>query len=109
MDERRANKSVITTTKRAARPVEFESPPGVFHRFILYGTIVGAAIGGILLGLLFYLIAAGRLVVAGLGMLAASGTAPAAFVGAGVGIAAGGLAGALWMLFRIPPPARPGD
>lgn len=73
------------------------------HRWAL----AGALVLGVALGLLGWAVAAGALPVAGLGQWAAGGPAVGAFGGAGLGVAAGGLAGALLALYRLPPRRPP--
>lgn len=67
----------------------------VYHPAILHYALWGTLIGGILFGLFLYLLAEGILPIAGLGQLAAGGEAPATFLGAGFGIALGGVIGGL--------------
>jgi hypothetical protein len=73
------------------------------HRWALAGALAGA----VLLGLLGWAVAAGVLPLAGLGQWAAAGPAVGAFTGAGLGVAGGGLAGALLALYRLPPRQQP--
>lgn len=72
--------------------------PALLH-FALWGGLIGA----LLLGWLGAAMANGDLPVAGLGQWAASGTTLGAVTGGGVGLAAGGLIGALIALYRLPP------
>lgn len=75
----------------------------IYDRSIGRFALAGALLAGAALGAVAYAIAAGIWPVAGLGQFAAAGTAPATFVGAGVGIALGALTGALIALYRLPP------
>ena len=75
----------------------------IYDRSIGRYALVGAVLMGLALGAIAYAIAAGAWPIAGFGQFAAAGTAPATFLGAGVGIALGALAGALVALYRLPP------
>lgn len=81
----------------------------IYHRSLLTFALAGAAAGGAVLGWLAYAVAEGALPVAGLGQFAAAGWGVATFVGAGVGMALGGLAGGLVALYRLPPRKKKGD
>ena len=74
----------------------------IYDRSIGRLALIGALLGGVALGVLAYAVATGVWPIAGFGQFAAAGAAPAAFVGAGTGIALGGLTGALLALYRLP-------
>lgn len=74
----------------------------IYDGWILLGALVGALTGGLLLGWVGYALSTGDLAIAGLGQFAASGPAVATFTAAGIGVAAGGLAGALLGAWRLP-------
>lgn len=74
----------------------------IYDRSLVMFSLLGALVGGVILGWLGYAIAEGGLPIPGLGQFAAAGWGVAAFVGAGVGVALGGLAGGLVALFRMP-------
>ena len=74
----------------------------VYDRSLHAFALPGAAAGGVSLGWVAYAVAEGGLPVTGLGQFAAAGWGVATFVGVGVGVALGGLAGALLALFRLP-------
>lgn len=74
----------------------------IYDRSLVMFSLLGALVGGVILGWLGYAVAAGGLPIPGLGQFAAAGWGVAAFVGAGVGVALGGLAGGLVALFRMP-------
>lgn len=82
--------------------VDVHGAARVYDPALLRLALLGAALAGTLLGLAAYGLAAGLWPIAGLGQFAAAGTAPATFVGAGVGLATGALAGALVALYRLP-------
>lgn len=74
----------------------------IYDRSLLLCTLIGALAGAIILGWFAYAVAEGSLPIAGLGQFAAAGWGVATFVGAGMGVAFGGLAGGLIALFRLP-------
>lgn len=74
----------------------------IYERSLLTFALLGALAGGVVLGWLGYAVAEGGLPVAGLGQFAAAGWGVATFVGAGTGVALGGLTGGLIALLRLP-------
>ncbi|SDM55220.1 hypothetical protein SAMN05421823_11597 [Catalinimonas alkaloidigena] len=73
----------------------------IYHPAIGKGAVVGGLLGGLLMALLTWGLAAGWWPVAGLGQLAAGGEGVAAFFGFVVGSSLGGLTGALAGLRKI--------
>lgn len=80
-----------------------ENPKGdlIYHPVILHQALIWAAIVGIILGIVSYLIAYGTIPVQDLGQFSASYDWVSALTGAGAGIAIGGLAGGLVGLFKM--------
>ena len=75
----------------------------VYDPSMLWLTLLGAAVGLLILGVAAFAIATGRMPVAGLGQMAAGGFGPAVVAGAAVGAALGGLIGGLIACRRLPP------
>ncbi|MCM4158628.1 hypothetical protein FHG64_03255 [Antarcticibacterium flavum] len=80
-----------------------ENPKGqlIYHPVILNQALLWAAISGMVLGVISYLIAYGTIPVADFGQFSASSDWVAAITGFGVGVALGGLAGGLFGLNRM--------
>ncbi len=78
-------------------PLVDHDPEGrlIYHPAIGRGTIWGGLIGGIIFGLLAWLVAEGAVPICGLGQLGAAGNGPAAFLGFSIGSGIGGLVGAV--------------
>jgi hypothetical protein len=77
----------------------------IYHSIIKKGAIYGAVTGGILMGIVGYLLADGTWAIEGLGQMAAGGNDAATFFGFTVGSALGGLTGSLvgmYQMFRMP-------
>ncbi len=72
-----------------------------YHPSILRNAILGAVIGGIILGALAYMMAKGIIPIEGLGQISASGTGAAAFFGFITGSAIGGLFGSVYGIFAM--------
>lgn len=74
----------------------------IYDPSLLHWALWGALLGTVLLGWLGTAMANGDLPIAGLGQWAASGPLLASVTGGGLGIAVGGLIGALLALYRMP-------
>lgn len=85
-----------------------DAPQGhlIYRPALLIFALLGAAIGGLVLGWTAYNVVEGPLAIAGLGQFAAAGWGVATFTGAGVGAALGGLTGGLVALYRMPAAPR---
>ena len=70
-----------------------------YHPVIHRAAIAGAVAGGIIVGVVFWLIAKGVIPVEGLGQLAAGSLGAAAFFGFAGGSAAGGFIGGIYGIF----------
>lgn len=101
-------------TRRPERPQEIErrvvvplideiaSGRVVYHESIARSGLAGALLGALTLGFVAWLVASGLWSLRDIGQFAASGPAVATFTGAGLGAALGGLAGALFAVYRLP-------
>lgn len=80
-----------------------ENPKGqlIYHPVILNQALIWAAVIGVILSVISYLIAYGTIPVADFGQFSASEDWVAAITGFGVGIAVGGLVGALTGLYKM--------
>lgn len=102
------DKDTLTIEQQAPPPVMPEvftpAPPAVpdWDISLFNGMLIGALIGGLLLGMTAFIIARGFVPIAALRILGASGALPAVIVGAGAGIGFGGIAGGLATLLRLP-------
>lgn len=85
-----------------------DAPRGhpIYRASLASFALLGAAMGGLVLGWTAFNVVEGPLAIAGLGQFAAAGWGVATFTGAGVGAALGGLAGGLVALYRMPPAPR---
>jgi hypothetical protein len=95
--------STITIEKKRAVPAWPITPPPkeVPHHNLFSVVLLGAIAGGVALGLLAYLISKSHLSISSLSILSASGAAPATFVGAGFGIALGGILAAVIYFVQV--------
>jgi hypothetical protein len=98
--ETKDRKSVITLEKKELPPVEIAAAQETLYRALFFYTLFGAIFGCLTLGAAAYMISARHVHVASLDMLSASGPMPATLMGAGFGIALGGLGGAILAWFR---------
>lgn len=80
-----------------------ENPKGqlIYHPVILYQALIWAAVVGVVLGVISYLVAYGTIPVADLGQFSASADWVAGITGLGAGIAIGGMAGGFVGLYKM--------
>lgn len=80
-----------------------ENPMGqpIYHPVILNQALLWAAVVGIILGVICYLVAHGTIPVADFGQFSASADWVAGITGLGAGVAVGGLIGGLIGLYKM--------